>query len=409
MLVSKLAGDQSATGGAGLRIGRPKPQEGGQPAGGGLRIGTVKAKEETEPAPPPDGAPPEGGNSLGAAKAEAPAEAEIPAADGDDATKPLDDKREEIESAIKPMLDRLVGELKRSFDYYKSQISPEDIKKLYLCGGGAQLKDLALFLQQKTGLEVEVLNPLGNLSADGVDLGVELGAALGLGLRVSGYPCAVSINLLPADIAVRKRTMAKQRNITIMGVLGGALALELAFAGYWVYTMRSDELSAVQAKLDGLQAIVKQVEELKKTRQQLEKRRNLIRRLTLDRARWIDVLAELQRILEDPQLSGPAWCTALTFTSKSDCTFSGKTGDFKTVGELNGLLKKSPYFVIQGFPTPSTDAEGMVIFTFTLKVTQDPSAEEKRKALEAEESENAEAATDAAAAPAPAPPPAGGH
>ncbi|HNW91459.1 MAG TPA: pilus assembly protein PilM, partial [bacterium] len=222
MLGSKLAGDTATTGGAsGLRIAKPKSAE------------------------PDDSTPPTGGNSVGAAKAEEKAgSGEKPKA-ADDATAPLEDKREEIESAIKPMLDRLVGELKRSFDYYKAQISNEDIKKIYLCGGGAMLKDLAPFLQQKTGIETEVFNPLAKLEVEGVDLGVEAGAVFGLGLRVVDHTCAVAINLLPADIAIRKRSLAKQRNISIMSVLGALLAVEIAFAGYWVYSMRADELASI--------------------------------------------------------------------------------------------------------------------------------------------------------------------
>lgn len=374
MMGSKLAGDQSATGGSGLRRPPAAP-------GGGLRVDKPAASPADAPPAPPTPPPPPGGNSVGAAKAEAePAEAAV-----DEATSPLENKAEDIESAIKPMLDRLVGELKRSFDYFKAQIINEDIGKIYLCGGGAQLKDLATFLQQKTGIETEVLNPLQKLSVDGVDLGVELGSVFGLGLRVSGYACAVQTNLLPADIAIRKRSLARQRNLGIMGVLGALLAAELAFAGWWVYDLRVTERDDILAKLEELKEVVEKVKTLEATQERLTARKNLIMRLSLERARWLDVLCELNNILAAVTANPgkKVWLQSLGYNTKEACALAGLASDFDVVGELNQRLNESSYYEVEGFPTQSKDATtGMVQFSFALRVTQAPDMEELRRKLE---------------------------
>jgi len=343
-----------------------------------IRKGMLKTSAET---PPPDGSDGPGGNSLGAAKAEE--------TESIDAGITLEDRSKDVESAIKPLLDRLVSELKRSFDYYRSQMNGSDVTTIYLCGGGAQMQDLDQFLRQKTGLDIRVLNPLEKFSAEGVDVGPELAVALGLGLRVIDHECPIANNLLPADIAVRKRGLVRQRNLTILGVLGAVVFLELAGAGYMIYNQRVDELDTINNRLNELERVVKQVEELKQVRDELSERKNLIRTLSMERARWLDVLAELNNILA--LMPEDVWLSSLTFPNKTSGAISGQTGTYEAVGELNAALDASPYFTVEGYPTPTKDSRtGLVKFTFNFLVQQSPFQQEELEDGEEEFTEGEE-------------------
>ncbi|HNW93726.1 MAG TPA: hypothetical protein PKM88_12520, partial [bacterium] len=117
----------------------------------------------------------------------------------------------------------------------------------------------------------------------------------------------------------------------------------------------------------------------------------------------IDKIPLSNRIVEEA--NAPIQLTQLSFASKEDCALSGITNDYEVVGKLNTALDSSAYFQVDGFPSPSTDDKDNVLFTFKLRVTQSPDAEELRKKLEAAESE-APPADGAAPPPAAAAPPA---
>ncbi|MGC8811045.1 MAG: type IV pilus assembly protein PilM, partial [bacterium] len=60
---------------------------------------------------------------------------------------------------MRPVLERLVGEISRSLEYFRAQISGKNIDRLLLCGGGANMKNMAFYLSQELRLPVERFNP----------------------------------------------------------------------------------------------------------------------------------------------------------------------------------------------------------------------------------------------------------
>ncbi len=66
----------------------------------------------------------------------------------------------DIESTT-PVLERLLNEIGRCFDFYESQYG-EEVKKIYLSGGAADL-DSKKFLKQKLNIEVDFWNPLKSI------------------------------------------------------------------------------------------------------------------------------------------------------------------------------------------------------------------------------------------------------
>lgn len=66
----------------------------------------------------------------------------------------------QILSMLRPVLEKLTGEIKRSFDYYKSQLKLPAPDKIYLTGGGSLLKNFDKTLSRNLGLKVEALSSL---------------------------------------------------------------------------------------------------------------------------------------------------------------------------------------------------------------------------------------------------------
>lgn len=59
-------------------------------------------------------------------------------------------------SLMRPVLERLANEIRRSFEFYREGFGG-DVQKVYLAGGSSQLKNLTTFLSEKMGRSVTLL------------------------------------------------------------------------------------------------------------------------------------------------------------------------------------------------------------------------------------------------------------
>lgn len=107
----------------------------------------------------------------------------------------------EVFDALIPILVDLVGQIKKYLEYYKTHsshehLSPngEGVERVYLCGGGANLKGLPSFLASELKLPVELGNPWINILPEPLKEVPEISheeslaytTALGLALRGAG-------------------------------------------------------------------------------------------------------------------------------------------------------------------------------------------------------------------------------
>lgn len=77
----------------------------------------------------------------------------------------------------------LVRELRRSFDFWRTQSQNNDISKLVVTGGIGNLEEVDSFLSSQLGISVEVGQPLAGLLKDEKRIGPEYAVAAGLALR----------------------------------------------------------------------------------------------------------------------------------------------------------------------------------------------------------------------------------
>jgi type IV pilus assembly protein PilM len=69
-------------------------------------------------------------------------------------------ERSKLTFLMRPVLERLTAEIRRSFDYFQNQFHADRIDLLLLAGGGANLKNVATYLTEALGLPVEPLSLL---------------------------------------------------------------------------------------------------------------------------------------------------------------------------------------------------------------------------------------------------------
>jgi type IV pilus assembly protein PilM len=101
-------------------------------------------------------------------------------------------------AAARPVIEmvngELAGEIRRSFEFYRSSMQGAAIDRVVLSGGGARLPDLPSFLSQALELPVEIANPLRQIAADPKKfdpdylsfIGPQVVVGVGLALREPG-------------------------------------------------------------------------------------------------------------------------------------------------------------------------------------------------------------------------------
>ncbi len=102
-----------------------------------------------------------------------------------------DDKSSRIFEAITPALNKLLNDIKRSFDYYESTVKRKGVQKILISGGSSKIKNIDRFLSERLSIPVEINYPFKNvnISTKNFDLdylranAVHFNIALGLALR----------------------------------------------------------------------------------------------------------------------------------------------------------------------------------------------------------------------------------
>ncbi len=101
-----------------------------------------------------------------------------------------DDRVLRMSDVMTPVLNKLLGEIRRSFDYYETQARKKTVERVILLGGSARLKNVNRFLANKLGIPVEHFGAFRNIEAnkniDAEQLAEKeyhMGVCLGLALR----------------------------------------------------------------------------------------------------------------------------------------------------------------------------------------------------------------------------------
>jgi len=101
---------------------------------------------------------------------------------------------EDARAAIDMVNTELAGEIRRSFDFFRSSSPSDTIHRVILSGGSARLPGLVEFLSENLEIPCEVANPLRNVKADPKQFDPEylqviapqLAVSVGLALRQAG-------------------------------------------------------------------------------------------------------------------------------------------------------------------------------------------------------------------------------
>lgn len=93
-----------------------------------------------------------------------------------------------IVAAVKPIMDTIIGEIKRALAFYAEKHKDEKVESILLSGGTAKLPGMVVYIAQNVGIEAQLSNPWAGLKRDArfavLDKeGATFTVSVGLGLR----------------------------------------------------------------------------------------------------------------------------------------------------------------------------------------------------------------------------------
>jgi type IV pilus assembly protein PilM len=97
---------------------------------------------------------------------------------------------QEVEQAMRSVTQNLVGEIARSLDFFAATAADTRIQRLVLAGGSSRVAGLDSAFRERTGLQVEALDPLARMTPSSrfdreflTQVAPSLGVGVGLALR----------------------------------------------------------------------------------------------------------------------------------------------------------------------------------------------------------------------------------
>lgn len=191
-----------------------------------------------------------------------------------DETVRLDDgvKTGQLIPLMRPLLETVIKELERSFDYFKSETGSGNLEVLYITGGGASLKNFDSYLEGQLKIKVEKFPLPSSLDIKNVDAekfsleANQFSSAIGSSLSTCG------INLLPREIRSQKMELIQKASLRI-----AAIAIGSMFAFSWFVI--NFQIHDYKKRLKIANLHLQSVEEVKRLKQAVDLRDDFISKI----------------------------------------------------------------------------------------------------------------------------------
>lgn len=213
------------------------------------------------------------------------------------------EKEQKLFSAMRPILDEFLDEIRRSIGYYRSQLRGSAIECLIVTGGGVQLKNIDKFLEESLRIKVAKLNPFVKVHIPLEILSKfpeasQFSVALGLGLRLLGEG-RIKINLLPPQFL--QRVEFRKKEPVLVGSFILVLLIMLVYAGIIRQKMFGEQI-LLKGLNDAIVNYTKLEAVLKPEREEKQKLLDSIsqfEKISRDRTFLLDILNEVVYLLPD--------------------------------------------------------------------------------------------------------------
>ena len=257
-----------------------------------------------------------------------------------------------VAKVCRAVMSRLLAEISRSVNFYRSQQGGSVPVKLYITGGTALLPQLDRFFSESLQLEVEYVNPFAvvgtgpKIDTEALESdGTLLPAVVGLAVHMAGL-ATFSINLLPPSLLKERADVARIPFVAIGAVAFVAAFVLVMLAARRSATMAEAENSAVSAEASRLRSVESKVKDAVAVEEREAAKADVFKTLLVKRNLSIGKLMAIRTALgnemwiekwEGDRITVRGWADDLkTLVSRT------KTGGSTAAQILEARIKGSP-------------------------------------------------------------------
>ena len=266
-------------------------------------------------------------------------------------------KLSEIGISLRPVLERLINEIRRSIDYYREKFQVESIDCVFISGGSACVPGLQARLADMLNTQVELLNPFQIAGIKKWETHETLltcaprfTIAVGLAMDLSG-----GMNLLPVELQGMHR-LHKIKKILRYSALVVAVGIGLSTAFLTLKMQQiTAELSHLQTRYIKMEPVRQEFMRLKGLQDQLQQKLDLYRSKIFVNPNAVQHLRAISNLVP-PSI-------ALTSVTIAPLT-SVEEGEEDAQPQKTGVEK----IVLRGIAFPARALEGPNLAEFLLKL-----------------------------------------
>ncbi len=210
-----------------------------------------------------------------------------------------------LSKVIRNSVTRLHGEIMRTINYYRTQQGGALPKRALICGGGALLGNMTVFLEEKLKIPVEILNPLRGvqtdrgLNADAVEADAPfMGELVGLAMRSVGS-CPSEVELVP-EVVATARDAARRAPALIVAGLCACAALGAGIM-YFKNAERVtlEKVASMQQENSRLTALANQIRAEDASLNQAVAQSQQLVQAVGDRSYWVRLLTKVNETFDN--------------------------------------------------------------------------------------------------------------
>ncbi len=263
---------------------------------------------------------------------------------------PLEEETTESKS-LEPIFEKILGEIKLSFDFFEKQFPSESIDKI-LIYSHVPLENWHELVGKELQVQVEVGDPLRGIKAKKDIVPPKLAICFGLALR------GISESFIDVNLYKEKLLTYKRKSLFLKTVFIEASAAVLLLIIIKVLTMKSiiplsDELNKTLMERPKLNIGIKgeSMDRLERVKQDMESRKNVLRNIISERTFFTSKMMDL--VARTPN---NIWLTGISFQEKVNkknplkifreltlegyCVISGKTSETDAINNFQMNLKE---------------------------------------------------------------------
>jgi type IV pilus assembly protein PilM len=207
-----------------------------------------------------------------------------------------------ISFLVRPVLERLTAEIGRSLDYYRNQFFVEQINRVLLTGGEANLKNIASYLGGELRLPVENFNPFREILFDSKKIDAQILDQMGSQFTIAAgvaLPQPKRIEFLP----VKEPILTKARIVKSIPVLAPLIALLIFLGIIWNMSAKvasiKQERDAKVAKVTNIETLQAKLTLLKEKERRVKQELSLFPSSVIVSVPYQEVLREISHIVPD--------------------------------------------------------------------------------------------------------------